>query len=71
MLIETAAGLLEGETPEKAIRREALGETGRAVGTAEYVFAVFMSPGSVTERLHFFTAPYEGGGVRAHTAGRR
>jgi nudix-type nucleoside diphosphatase (YffH/AdpP family) len=60
MPIETAAGLLEGQTPEEAIRREALEETGRAVGTAEYVFAVFMSPGSVTERLHFFAAPYEG-----------
>jgi nudix-type nucleoside diphosphatase (YffH/AdpP family) len=60
MLIETAAGLLEGETPEEAIRREAREETGHAVGAAEYVFAVFMSPGSVTERLHFFAAPYEG-----------
>ena len=25
----------------------------------EHVFDVFMSPGSVTERLHFFAAPYD------------
>ncbi|MFI2380178.1 NUDIX domain-containing protein [Streptomyces sp. NPDC018964] len=60
MLVETAAGLLDGDSPEEAIRREAAEETGHTVGAAEHVFAVFMSPGSVTERLHFFAAPYEG-----------
>ncbi|MEU0335912.1 NUDIX domain-containing protein [Streptomyces sp. NPDC006193] len=60
MLIETPAGLLDGDTPEEAVRREAAEETGHTVGVAERVFAVFMSPGSVTERLHFFAAPYEG-----------
>ncbi|MER5359130.1 NUDIX domain-containing protein [Streptomyces sp. NPDC002785] len=58
MLIETAAGLLDGESPEEAIRREAAEETGHLVGTPERVFEVYMSPGSVTERLHFFAAPY-------------
>jgi nudix-type nucleoside diphosphatase (YffH/AdpP family) len=28
------------------------------VGEVEHVFDVWMSPGSVTERLHFFAAPY-------------
>lgn len=28
------------------------------VGELEHVFDVFMSPGSVTERLHFSAAPY-------------
>ncbi|MEV6004361.1 NUDIX domain-containing protein [Streptomyces griseomycini] len=59
MLIEAAAGLLDGDTAEEAIRREAAEETGRTVGTVEHVFDVYMSPGSVTERLHFFAAPYE------------
>ncbi|MCM2415945.1 NUDIX domain-containing protein [Streptomyces sp. RKAG290] len=59
MLIETAAGLLDGDAPEEAIRREAAEETGHTIGTPEPVFAVYMSPGSVTERLYFFAAPYD------------
>ena len=58
-LIETAAGLLDDASPEERIRLEAEEETGYRVGTVEPVFDVFMSPGSVTERLHFFMAPYD------------
>ncbi|CAN5503424.1 NUDIX domain-containing protein [soil metagenome] len=72
MLLETAAGLLDDDDPETAIRREAIEETGHEVGEVTHVFDVFMSPGSVTERLHFFAAPYsaetkagEGGGIAA------
>jgi nudix-type nucleoside diphosphatase (YffH/AdpP family) len=72
MLIETAAGLLDDDDPEAAIRREALEELGVRVGALEHVFDVYMSPGSVTERLHCFAAPYQdeqriagGGGVAA------
>lgn len=60
MLLETAAGLLDGDTPHEAIRREAAEETGYAVGEVRHVFDAYMSPGSVTERLHFFAAPYDG-----------
>jgi nudix-type nucleoside diphosphatase (YffH/AdpP family) len=70
MLIETAAGLLDDDSPEDAIRREAAEETGVAVGDLQHVFDVYMSPGSVTERVHFYAAPYspgsrvdDGGGV--------
>jgi nudix-type nucleoside diphosphatase (YffH/AdpP family) len=70
MLIETAAGLLDGQDPATAIRREAAEELGVEVGEVEHVFDVYMSPGSVTERIHFFAAPYtplsrtgEGGGL--------
>ncbi|XVV10250.1 NUDIX domain-containing protein [Actinoplanes sp. CA-131856] len=70
MLIETAAGLLDDDDPASAIRREAGEELGVTVGELEPVFAVWMSPGSVTERLHFYVAPYTpadrtgpGGGV--------
>ena len=70
MLLETAAGLLDNDDPETAIRREAIEETGHDVGEVTHVFDVFMSPGSVTERLHFYAAPYssetktgDGGGL--------
>jgi nudix-type nucleoside diphosphatase (YffH/AdpP family) len=70
LLIETAAGLLDDDDPETAIRREAAEELGVAIGDLEPVFEVYMSPGSVTERLHFYAAPYtpatrsgQGGGV--------
>jgi nudix-type nucleoside diphosphatase (YffH/AdpP family) len=70
MLIETAAGLLDEDDPETAIRREAGEELGVTVGDLTHVFDVYMSPGSVTERVHFFAAPYtdasrtsEGGGL--------
>jgi nudix-type nucleoside diphosphatase (YffH/AdpP family) len=58
MLLETAAGLLDGDDPETAIRREASEETGHTIGEVEHVFDAYMSPGSVTERLSFFAAPY-------------
>jgi nudix-type nucleoside diphosphatase (YffH/AdpP family) len=60
MLIETAAGLLDDDDPATAIRREAAEETGVEVGDLEHVWDVYMSPGSVTERIHFFAAPYDG-----------
>lgn len=61
LLIETAAGLLDEDDPATAIRREAVEETGVEVGELEPVWDVYMSPGSVTERIHFFAAPYDGG----------
>ncbi len=69
ILIETAAGLLDTDDPETAIRREAAEETGHVLGPIEHIFDVYMSPGSVTERVHFYAAPYrsaasrKGGGV--------
>ncbi|MFI1989043.1 NUDIX domain-containing protein [Actinoplanes sp. NPDC020271] len=58
MLVETAAGLLDGDDPAAAIRREASEELGVVIGELEPVFAVWTSPGSVTERVHCFAAPY-------------
>jgi len=68
MLIETAAGLLDDDDPETAIRREAIEETGHRVGEVTHVFDAFMSPGSVTERLHFYAAPYDAA-TREHAGG--
>ena len=55
-LIETPAGLLDGDHPEEAIRREVMEETGYAVHAVRPVFRSFMSPGAVTEIIHFFVA---------------
>ena len=59
MLIEACAGLLDGESPEVSIRREVEEETGFRVRSPRKVFEAYMSPGSVTEKLHFFAAEYE------------
>jgi nudix-type nucleoside diphosphatase (YffH/AdpP family) len=59
MLIEAPAGLLDHATPEERIRAEAEEETGYRVGEVRKVFEAFMSPGSVTEKLHFFVAEYD------------
>jgi nudix-type nucleoside diphosphatase (YffH/AdpP family) len=67
MLLETAAGLLDEDDAETAVRREALEETGHELGEVQHVFDAYMSPGSVTERVHFFAAPYDAGTRR--TAG--
>src|SRR3954468_26973 len=65
MLLEAPAGLLDGQDAAAAIRREAEEETGVRVGSVRPLFEVYMSPGSVTERLHFFAAPYVSGQQRA------
>ena len=69
-LIETAAGLLDNEQPAERIRLEVEEETGFRVENVEPILEAYMSPGSVTERLHFFVAAYKdsdrvsaGGGV--------
>ena len=69
MLIETAAGLLDAQDPATAIRREAAEELGVEIGEVEHVFDVYMSPGSVTERMHFFAAPYTPPPAPARAAG--
>jgi len=58
MFIETAAGLLDDDDPETAIRREASEELGVELGELQHLFDVYMSPGSVTERVHFYAAPF-------------
>ncbi|MBB3675451.1 NUDIX domain-containing protein [Modestobacter versicolor] len=68
LLLEAAAGLLDDDDPATAVRREAEEETGHRVGELTHVFDLFMSPGSVTERLHFFAGPY-GSGTRQTDGG--
>ncbi len=59
LLIEAAAGVLDGEAPEVRIRAEAEEETGYRLGSIRKIFEAFSSPGSVTEKQHFFVAEYD------------
>ncbi|MBN3788989.1 NUDIX domain-containing protein [Burkholderia sp. Ac-20353] len=59
MLLEAAAGLLDDATPDARIRAEAEEETGYRVRNVRKVFDAYMSPGSVTEKLHFFVGEYD------------
>lgn len=70
MLIEACAGLLDNDNPEECIKRETEEETGYKISKVEKIFEAYMSPGSVTEILHFFIAEYssemkinDGGGL--------
>lgn len=70
MMIEACAGLLDDDNPEDCIRRETEEETGYRITQVQKLYEAYMSPGSVTEILHFFTGEYsrdqkvhEGGGV--------
>lgn len=53
-LLEAAAGLLDGDDPEAAVRREALEETGYRVGKVFTLFPMFGSPGALAEEVHLF-----------------
>ena len=70
MMIETCAGLLDEDHPEDCIRREITEETGYEIDNVKKIFETYMSPGAVTEILHFFIGEYsadmkvnEGGGL--------
>ena len=72
MMVEVCAGLLDGDDPEACIIKEVEEETGYRVHKVEEVFEAYMSPGAVTEKLHFFIAEYSdemkisSGGGAAH-----
>ena len=59
MMIEVCAGLLDGADPEECIIKEVEEETGYKIHHVKKVFESYMSPGSVTEILHFFIGEYE------------
>jgi len=67
-LIETCAGLLDDDEPEACIRKEAVEETGYQVKDVRKVFELYMSPGGVTELVHFFIAEYDDA-LRANAGG--
>ncbi len=72
LMVEVCAGLLDGDSPEDCIRKEAEEEVGYRVTDVNKVFEAYMSPGAVTEIIHFFTGQYspdmkinEGGGLES------
>jgi len=72
MMVESCAGVLDGDDPLTCIIKETEEETGYQIKNVKKVFEMYMSPGAVTEILHFFIAEYdekmkvsEGGGLEA------
>jgi nudix-type nucleoside diphosphatase (YffH/AdpP family) len=70
ILLEPIAGAIEEGAPEDTARREAMEEAGVRLDTLEPVGRAYVSPGTTTERIHLFLAPYaqhdlqgEGGGL--------
>ena len=70
LMVETCAGVLDGDDPITCILKETEEETGYQIGSAKKVFESYMSPGAVTEIIHFYIAEYgekmkvsEGGGL--------
>ncbi len=55
-LIEVCAGKLDGDDPLACARKEAEEESGYRVHDVVPVATCYMSPGSVTEKLHLFIA---------------
>jgi nudix-type nucleoside diphosphatase (YffH/AdpP family) len=71
-MIEVCAGMLDADQPEACIIREVEEETGYRIQKVQKIFEAYMSPGAVTEILHFFVGTYhpnqkvsEGGGLIA------
>lgn len=58
MLIETCAGLLEGDDPDTCILKEVYEETGYQISKIEKVAQCYMSPGAVTEMVHLYLGEY-------------
>ena len=58
MLIEACAGLLDGVDAAERIKQEIYEELGFHITHPRKLFEAYMSPGSVTEKLHFFAAHY-------------
>ncbi|MBT8293056.1 MAG: GDP-mannose pyrophosphatase NudK [Eudoraea sp.] len=59
MMIEVCAGVLDGADPEDCIKKEVEEETGYQIHHVKKVFESYMSPGAVTEILHFFIGEYK------------
>lgn len=67
-LLECCAGLLDGDDPLNCARREALEESGHEARNISHVGDVYMSPGSVQERLSLYLGEYDES-TRRHDGG--
>ncbi len=60
MFTEACAGKVEeGEDPDVCIVRETEEETGFRIPHPRKIFSAYMSPGSVSELIHFYISPYK------------
>ncbi len=71
-MIEVPAGVIDNGNPEQTVKAETEQETGYRIGSVQSLFKAYVSPGSVTECLHYYCAPYsasdkigDGGGLDA------
>ncbi|THF52410.1 NUDIX domain-containing protein [Allorhizobium terrae] len=55
-LLEAPAGLIDSGEAEDTACREVLEETGYTITSPRFLFAAYMSPGAVSEKIHFFVA---------------
>lgn len=69
-MIEVPAGVIDNGNPEQTVKAETEQETGYRIGSVQSLFKAYVSPGSVTECLHYYCAPYsasdkigDGGGL--------
>lgn len=74
MSIEVCAGLLDGDTPEQCVIKEAEEESGYRIPKVTKIMEMYSSPGAVTETVHLFIGKYnetmkvsEGGGLEEET----
>jgi ADP-ribose pyrophosphatase len=57
VMLEIPAGGIDGdESPEDAVRREMVEETGYRVGRVEHLTSFYTSPGFTTELMHLYRA---------------
>lgn len=60
-IMETVAGIIdEGETPQSALKREVLEETGYTVEAFEHIGSFYVSPGGSSERIILYYAEVSG-----------
>lgn len=55
-MLELPAGLLDDDNAADAIRREAMEESGYAVGSVQFLMEMYASPGTLTEKVSLFFA---------------
>ncbi|HBF29361.1 NUDIX domain-containing protein [Rhizobium sp.] len=60
-LLEVPAGVIDSGAAEDTACREVLEETGYQISAPRFLFAAYMSPGAVTEKIHFFYAEISDG----------
>jgi GDP-mannose pyrophosphatase NudK len=59
LMIEVCAGVLDEDDPAACIIRETEEETGYRLHSVKKVFEAYMSPGALTEILHYFIGEYD------------